>query len=145
MKDLFEDEVFAEQVTIAFSALFEQVKGMKNSYKKFPNLSKISVAFNQYSRNRSDLMNERVCMHLSELISQMQNLEQLETFQIIGHASEELLISMVKFHKLKSLELKNCQYVEGFCLTDMNCNNNLEYLSLMGSYQISFDCLSHLV
>lgn len=80
LKDFFEDEVFAEQVTLAFSALFQQIKGMKNSYKKYPNLSKISISFNQYTRNRTDILNERVCMHLSELISQMQNLEQLETF-----------------------------------------------------------------
>lgn len=77
-------------------------------------------------------MNERMCIHLSEMMNKLQ-LSQISKFQIVGHASEDLLQQMVWFDNLRYLELKNCQFIEGNCLLDMKINQ-LSHLNLMGSY-----------
>ena len=77
-------------------------------------------------------MNEGVCEHLEELLSDSNSFGQLEDIQIKGSVSAELIIAMCENHEIKHLELENCLTFDGYDRPDMK-KDHLEYLSLKGS------------
>jgi hypothetical protein len=55
----------------------------------------------------------------------------MQTFEINGNATKELVNSIAKFTHLKSLRVSSCDFIKKEDWPkDMNCKNTLEYLNL---------------